>query len=190
MSGSQSINSKYSFHLLVLGCGEIARTVVSLAQHLDCHVSVCDKQANNYSWPERVEIIEQHFNTAPFSLTTGTHAIIARGHEEDVQSVANLLNFNASHVYLIASASRAQSVIDEATLLLNSTQILSKLSAPAGIELGGNSTTEICLSTLAEIQWRNHNSKPSLRALTDLRSLRLNSSLTGQRNKSCPGKRK
>jgi len=189
MSDSQLINSEYSFHLLVLGCGEIARTLVSFAQHLDCHISVCDEQAKIYSWPECVEIIEEHFNTKPFPLTTATHAIIARGHIEDVQSVTNLLNFNASHVYLIASAARSQSVIDKATPLLNNPQVLSKLSAPAGIDLGGNNTAEICLSILAEIQWRCHHNKKSLRPLSELREQRISTSISGQRNKSCPGKR-
>ena len=141
------------------------------------------------SWPENIKLINTHFNDEPWSLPEHTHAIIARGHEEDVQSVVNLLNHHAEHVYLIASARRAQTVIDQATPSLKNINTLSKLSAPAGLELGGNSSAEICLSILAELQWRSHNNQSSLKPLTELRTSRLDKSVSGQRDKSCPGKR-
>lgn len=178
-----------SLHLLVLGCGEIARTLVSLANHLNYSITVCDEQVEQQSWPANVKLINTHFTDTPWALPEHTHAIIARGHEEDVQSVVNLLNYHAEHVYLIASARRAQTVIDEASALLKDVTTLSQLSAPAGLELGGNSSAEICLSILAEVQWHCHNRKTSLRPLSELRSSRLDNSVTGQRNKNCPGKR-
>jgi len=150
---------------------------------------VCDEQVEKQSWPANVKLINTHFTDAPWSLPDHTHAITARGHEQDVQSLVNLLNNNAEHVYLIASARRAQTVIDEATPLLKDVKTLSILSAPAGLELGGNSSAEICLSILAEVQWHCHNSSTSLRPLTKLRASRLNKSISGQRDKSCPGKR-
>jgi xanthine dehydrogenase accessory factor len=178
-----------SLHLLVLGSGEIARTLVALANHLNYTITVCDEQLETESWPANVKLINNHFSNAPWSLADHTHAIIARGHEEDVQSLVNLLNNDAENVYLIASARRAQTVIDEATPLLKDVTTLAKLSAPAGLELGGNSTAEICLSILAEVQWHCHNCSTSLRPLTELRTSRLDKSISGQRNKSCPGKR-
>jgi len=178
-----------SLHLLVLGSGEIAHTLVSLAHNLDYKITVCDEQIEQHSWPANVKLINTHFTDAPWALSDHTHAIIARGHEEDVQSLVNLLNHYAEHVYLIASARRAQSVIDKAAPLLDDATTLSKLSAPAGLELGGNSSTEICLSILAEVQWHCNNSSTSLRPLTELRASRLDKSITGQRNKICPGKR-
>ncbi|MEJ2141958.1 MAG: XdhC family protein [Gammaproteobacteria bacterium] len=190
MSNSQLSHSNTSTaHLLVLGCGEMARQLVKLAEQMDYTITVSATQLDQFPWPTRVKLVHHHFNDEPWSLPASTHAVIARAHEEDVQSVVNLLNHDAEHVYLVASAARAQSVINEALPSLNDKQLLDRLSAPAGIELGGNSSADIALSLLAEIQWRCHGGYKSLQPLNNLRHSRLNKSASGQRNQSCPGKR-
>lgn len=191
MSHSQQLNlnnSKNSLVLLVLGSGEIARTLVALAEPMHYQITVCDPALAAHDWPASVTLLNKNYNEAPFTLAAHTHAVILRGHEEDELSVVNLLNHSAEHVYLVASAKRAQSIIDYAMPLIN-TDALSRLSAPAGLELGGNSSQEISLSILAEIQWRQHGSTTSLQPLCDLRAARINNSVSGQRDKSCPGKR-
>ena len=189
MSQSLQHNSKKYLSLLVLGSGEIARTLVSLAEPLHYHITVCDPQVNDHAWPAAVTLLNKNFNTVPYDLPACTHAVIARAHEEDELSVLNLLQHNAEHVYLIASAKRAQSIIDYTTPLLTQPESLNRLSAPAGLELGGNGSEEISLSILAEIQWRHHGSTASLQPLSDLRASRLVKSVTGQRDQNCPGKR-
>lgn len=172
-----------------MGCGEIARSLVKLADNTDCDISVSDTQLEQFQWPARVTLVKQHYNNQPWLLPAETHAVIARGHDEDVQSVVTLLNHHATHVYLVASARRAQSVISEASSLLKDKDLLTKLSAPAGLSLGGNSSSEIALSILAEIQWRIHQNYAGVYPLSDLRESRLDKSISGQRNQSCPGKR-
>lgn len=175
-------------NLLVLGSGEIARLLVQLAQYAPYTITVCDDHVGQYSWPESISLKAFNFSDQPWPLTENTHAIIARGHEGDPENLLSLLQHHAQRVYLIASARRSQSIIDQVSPLLPAPDLLHMLSAPAGINLGGQSSYEIAQSILAEIQWRS-NSQSSLQALTELRDERLNRSLTGQRNESCPGKR-
>ena len=174
--------------LLILGSGEIARLLVTLARHADYAITVCDNPVGEYHWPEGVELKPFNFSEQAWPLEKNTHAIIARGHEGDAENLIGLLQHDAAHVYLIASAARSQGIIDEVTPLLSDPALLERLSAPAGLTLGGRSSYDIAQSILAEVQWRCH-AQATIQPLTELRSQRLTESVTGQRYESCPGKR-
>ena len=173
--------------LLILGKGEIARSLAKLAILLELDVTVSEPGADDHSWPDGVQIKEAVFSDAPWPLVESrTHAVIARGHEGDTESLAALLNANAAQVYLIASARRAQTVIDQALPLLNDKRSLEKLSAPAGLYIGGKSSMEIALSILAEIQLRRYGTSGKL--LRDLRTER-SQTPSNHTDATCPGKR-
>lgn len=184
------MSSTPKLNLLILGSSEIARLIVQLAQYADYTITVCDNQVDQHTWPDKVNHRPLNFSEHPWSLEENTHALIARGHEGDAENLMSLLQHRVTHVYLIASAFRAQKIIDQIKPVLPDPILPDKLSAPAGLNLGGQSSYEIAQSILAEIQWRNNKqSSPSILPLTDLRRERINKSITGQRNKSCPGKR-
>lgn len=172
--------------ILILGKGEIARCLTELAASLHNSVMVCEPGASEFAWPQNVKIVEAVFSDAVWPLTHNTHAVIARGHEGDTKSVASLLNHGVTHAYLIASAKRAQNVITSVLPLLTDPTALSRLSAPAGLDIGGSSSMEIALSILAEIQLRQYH-KSGL-PLTDLREIRALQNKT-RLNALCPGKR-
>ena len=174
--------------LLILGSGEVARLLVALARHAAYTIIVCDDHSDQHHWPEGVELRSYNFSTQPWSLAAHTHAIIARGHQGDAENLISLLQHRAEHVYLIASATRAQGIIDQVTPLLSDPSMLAQISAPAGLNLGGQTSYAIALSILSEIQWRS-NDPQAIQTLTELRTERLNNSVTDQRNKPCPGKR-
>ena len=177
--------------ILILGKGEIARCLAELAARLHDSVMVCEPDASKFAWPQNVVIKETVFSDAPWPLAPHTHAVIARGHEGDVQSVASLLNQDVSHVYLIASAKRAQNVIADVEPMLADPTTLTRLSAPAGLDIGGNSSMEIALSILAEIQLRHY--QKTGHPLTSLREDNSHED-TARKDKArsnllCPGKR-
>lgn len=172
--------------LLILGKGEIARCLAQLAVLLELKVVVSDPGAEERAWPASAQIKEAVFSDTPWPLNANTHAVIARGHEGDAESIAALLNADAAHVYLIASARRAQDVIYKATPLLHHSNSLARLSAPAGLDVGGKGSMEIALSILAEVQLRRYGATGKLlRDLREERSLRVSS----HTDETCPGKR-
>lgn len=182
--------------LLILGKGEIARCLAQLATLLELPVTVAEPGAQAHDWPVGVAMKEAVFSETPWPLHAGTHAVIARGHEGDAESVAALLNAEAAHVYLIASARRAQGVIEQATPLLHEEASLARLSAPAGMDLGGKGSMEIALSILAEIQLRRYGASgngasekgASGKLLRDLREER-SQKVSNHTDVTCPGKR-
>lgn len=181
------MNIENSIQLLILGKGEIARQLSILAISAGYPVEVMEADASNIAWPEGVKLRDQIYTESPYKLPPNTHAIIARGHEEDAKSVTALLNNAAERVYLIASARRAQSVINSASPLIQDPSRLSQLSAPAGLDLGGNDSAEIALSILAEIQMHHHGG--SGKTLSDLRKQRAAQPRSRHKEQTCPGKR-
>jgi xanthine dehydrogenase accessory factor len=173
--------------LLILGKGEIARALADLAVSVGYPVQVAEPGAAAEAWPPGVKLLEQVYSESPYQLPPHTHAVIARGHEGDAESVAALLNHGAERVYLIASARRSLSVIEAATPLLREPATLSRLSAPAGLDLGGRGSGEIALAILAEVQRRRYDR--SGKPLTELREERAQRPATVTSDEACPGKR-
>ena len=173
--------------LLILGSGEIARCLASLAAHAGYSVSVNDTEVFAHAWPAGCELSDADYVQQPYALPSSSHAIIVRGHAGDPTSVACLLEHDASRVYLIASARRAQSVIEAVRGKLDNPSLLERLSAPAGLDLGGKASMEIALSILAEIQLRRYQASGKL--LTDLREVKISSPPEKNDQHECPGKR-
>ena len=83
--------------LLILGKGEIARCLAQLATTVGLSVTVSEPGAVGFPWPGGVEIRQAIYSDTPWPLADNTHAVIARGHEADPQSVAALLNYSLQH---------------------------------------------------------------------------------------------
>jgi xanthine dehydrogenase accessory factor len=181
------VSSNSSNQLLILGQGDIARYLANIAQAAAYVVTVGENGLQAGDWPGGVQLVDKNYSDDPWSLAPHTHAVIARGHQGDAQSVVSLLQQGAAHVYLIASVRRAQAVITQARLMLNDAMALERLSAPAGLGLGGQASAEIALSILAEIQWRRQGG--SLLPLRELRQQRAAQTATVVNDDTCPGRR-
>ena len=114
--------------LFILGSGEIARCLAGLAATAGYKTGVCDTSVHQWEWPDAVTLHAKQYIDQPWKLPAGTHAIIARGHDGDAESIACLLNQGADRVYLIASARRAQSVIEEASSNIQNPELLKTIS--------------------------------------------------------------
>ncbi len=173
-------------HVLVLGTGEIARHVATLSHTLGHTVCICDPRVDEYAFPVGIETKSTVFADHPWDLPPNTHAVIARAHEGDPESVATLLNHGATQVYLIASRRRAPKVIEAAKSALDNPADLQSLSDPAGIDFGGNASSEIALSIMAEIQWRQRGGSLKLMSERDIDAM---AAPTIVDDRDCPGKR-
>ena len=161
--------------VLILGKGEIARCLAHLGTLTGFSITVSEPGVEKMDWPPGIAIRESIYPDSPWSLEPDTHVIIVRGHEGDTRTVTTLLNHSVQRagikqVYLIASARRTFDVIDEVTPFLIDRTSLKHLSAPAGLDLGGNSSMEIAISILGEILLRHYGRTG--RVLTDLRRQR------------------
>jgi xanthine dehydrogenase accessory factor len=173
--------------LLILGKGEIARCLARLARAMTWPVTVVELGLDGAQWPDGVVLKQKGYTEAPWPLPPHTHAVVARGHEGDAESVTALLDQGAARVYLIASARRAVSVMAAARPLLREAADLARLSAPAGLALGGRDSAEIALAIVAEIQLVHRGGSGT--PLHELREQRASLVPTPPSADGCPGQR-
>lgn len=176
-------------NVVILGCRAVARELAAFVARMGWPLTVWERDVDDYPWPEGTATVARVFAESPVSLPPRTFAVIARGHEGDPESVEALLRAGAERVFLVASARRAEGVLEHVTGQLGDEALLARVSAPAGIDLGGQETVAIALSLVAEMQWRAAGCTGELRPMVELRAARLERSRTGQRNLSCPGQR-
>lgn len=176
-------------HVVILGTRAVARTLAAFVACMGWPLTVWERDVDDHSWPEGTSTVARVFAESPEPLPAHAFAVVARGHEGDPESVEALLRAGAERVFLVASARRAAGVLEQVARRLEAPVLLERVSAPAGIDLGGQETAAIALSLVAEMQWRAAGGLGELRPLTELRAARVERSRTGQRNLACPGQR-
>lgn len=175
--------------VVILGSRAVARTLAAFVATMGWPLTVWERDVDEYAWPAGTTTVARVFSESPEALPAHSFAIIARGHEGDPESLEALLRAGAERVFLVASARRAEGVLAQVAQRLENPALLERVSAPAGIDLGGQETAAIALSLVAEMQWRAAGCTGELRPMVELRAARLERSRTGQRNLSCPGQR-
>jgi len=176
-------------HVVILGSRAVARTLAAFVAHMGWPLTVWERDVVEYAWPEGTARVPKVFADSPEPLPPHTFAVVARGHEGDPESVEALLRAGAERVFLVASARRAEGVLEQVASRVGDESLLERVSAPAGIDLGGQETAAIALSLVAEMQWRAAGCTGELRPMVELRAARLERSRTGQRNLACPGQK-
>jgi len=189
MSSEPFVSESFVPQVVILGSRAVARALAVFVRSMGWSLTVWERDVADHPWPEGTLTVARVFAESPESLPPHAFAVVARGHEGDPESVEALLRAGAERVFLVASAQRAEGVLEQVASRLQDAALLARVSAPAGLDLGGQETAAIALSILAEMQWRAAGCVGELRPMTELRAARLAHSRSGQRHLACPGQR-
>lgn len=150
-------------HLIVLGGGHIAKPLVEFGAKVGFLVTVVDDRpmfANKYRFPDAEKVICESFSNcfAQLNLTESTFVVIVtRGHRHDLDCLKQVLKNKTAFIGMIGSKRRVNSVKEQ---LLNegyAAEMISKLNAPIGLEIGAVTPEEIAISIIAQvISYRRH----------------------------------
>ncbi|MGC8605556.1 MAG: XdhC family protein, partial [Desulfomonilaceae bacterium] len=146
----------------ILGAGHVGACVCHLASYVDFKVVGIDDRddyANNENLPDADEIVITRFETAFEHLSIDRNSyivIVTRGHAHDKTALAQALKTDAAYIGMIGSKRKIK-LIFESLILEGFTQVdISRVHAPIGIDIGGETPQEIAVSIIAEmIQERN-----------------------------------
>lgn len=136
--------------LVIVGHSRICEALTALGVWLGWAVSVDGPPAgamSRYPGARRVEP-SADFSTLPASPVTAV--VVAAHHKGDHDAIAAALRRGAPYVGLVASARRSELVRSVIAQMSVPDADLTRLRAPAGLDLGGRSPTGIALSVLAE----------------------------------------
>ena len=137
--------------LLIVGHGRIAESLAMLGKFLDFVVTVNDPLAdkNTFPWADRLITDDQDFS----QLLVGpdTYVVIATQHKGDHFSIKKALQGKGAYIALVASKKRSALVLKYLLETGISQEELTKVQAPAGIDIGCITPEEIALSIISEI---------------------------------------
>lgn len=144
--------------LVIFGAGHIGMVLSSMAKLLEYHVTVIDERSD-YATRERFETadivesgnIREILSNLELSANTSV-VIVTHGHTHDLEVLRAVLKHDVAYIGMIGSKTKVgycfktllEEGVDEARL--------SQVHAPIGLDIGGDTPSEIALSIMAEIQ--------------------------------------
>src|SRR5262245_7896234 len=137
--------------LLVLGHGRIAETLASFGHALGFHVTVNDALATPESFPTANRRITEDPDYAKAECDADTYVVIATQHKSDYEALQRVLRQGPAYVGLVASRKRSALVLERLHEDGMPLELLRRVAAPAGIDVGAETPQEIALSIAAEI---------------------------------------
>jgi xanthine dehydrogenase accessory factor len=168
--------------LIVFGAGHVALPLVEMASILGYETVVVDDRQELVSrerFPQAKQMIcspfEDVFKNDEFNLDINrmtSIVIVTRGHEDDLMCLRNVIHSDARYIGMIGSKRK---VVNNFSALLNegiSKKTLEKVTAPIGLDLGGQTPEEIALSIMAQLVALENGGtgKPLVQSIDDLLS--------------------
>jgi xanthine dehydrogenase accessory factor len=143
--------------LVIVGAGHIAVPLCHIAKTLNFEVTIIDDRAsfaNQARFPEADRIIVGPIEESLERLQFGpsTHIVlVTRGHQMDQAALMRVAGRPAQYIGMIGSKRRVEAVFDY--LLENgiAADLLQKVYAPIGLDIGAETPEEIALAIMAEI---------------------------------------
>lgn len=143
--------------LYVFGGGHIAKPLTEMAAKLGFSVTVVDDRlsfANKERFPDATRVICESFDKCFELLSFNAYTyvvIVTRGHRHDAQCLKAVAQRKWAYAGMIGSRRRVKSLKEQ---LLNEgcpREVLEKVNAPIGLEIGAITPQEIALSILGQV---------------------------------------
>lgn len=152
--------------LIIFGGGHISLPLTEMAVILGYRVIVIDDRedfANDRRFPgadkticgDFADVLQGEMLTGEIDCAANI-VIITRGHRQDKICVQYLAGTEAAYIGMIGSSNKVKQTFHSLLEEGFSREQLEKISAPIGLDLGGQNPAEIALSILAEMVAKEH----------------------------------
>ncbi|MBB5331179.1 XdhC family protein [Tunturiibacter gelidoferens] len=145
--------------LFILGAGDDAKPVVSMAALLGWSVSVMDGRAHMARaerFPEAEQVIVASAVSREVLAIRPDDAVVLMSHsyEQDRELLAAVLPLRPKYLGLLGARRRSSLLVSEAAATLGWTvgECCDRIFAPVGLDLGGDGPEAIALAVIAEVQ--------------------------------------
>lgn len=137
--------------LVIVGSSRITEELAKLGVMLKWPVRVFGWNLSAENYPRTVKLEEADPGHGNFKVARNAVVIVASHHKGDPQFIQRSLSDGAQYVGLIASGKRSGIIMEHLQELQLSADQISKVHAPAGLEIDCRNPSEIALSTLCEV---------------------------------------
>lgn len=135
--------------LIILGRSAVGRALATLGKALGYQVAVAAPGAESGDFPEADWFSDRH-DLSQLEAAPQSGIVICTQGEQDEQAIRQALAVKSDYVALVASPKKARSLIQELADEGVEAEALQSIKAPAGLDIGANSPSEIAVSILAE----------------------------------------
>lgn len=133
--------------LLLVGGGHVGRPLAEMARLVGYQVDVVDVR------PER----GTRLSLAPEMVDAHTYLVITtEDHRSDLEALRQVIRSPAAYIGMIGSRRKAHTVLETLREEGIPEELLARIRAPIGLDLGGGTPAEIALSILAEMEQVRH----------------------------------
>jgi xanthine dehydrogenase accessory factor len=150
--------SRPPLELIICGGGHVGQAVAKAARFLDFNVTVIDDRADfasreKFPAPE-IRLIAGDFieGLRSLKMTPATHVVIVtRGHRHDEICLREVIDKPARYLGMIGSRRRTTTIREHLLREGVAAELLHRIHAPIGLDVGAQTPEEIALAILAEI---------------------------------------
>ena len=148
--------------LILLGCGHVSIDVYRLAKTLDFDIVAVDDRpsfANYERFPEADVICGDFVSViGKLGITQRDYVcVLTRGHLWDIQCIRAVLSGTVPHyIGVISSKNRAEGLRRILAEEGFDREVIDRIHAPIGLEIGAQTTSEIAVSVCAELIQERH----------------------------------
>jgi len=136
--------------ILIFGRSPVAQSLSKLAKLTGYAVSVVAPEASREKFPE-ADFIGKEDDLSRLGNAYANYVVVATQGEQDEEALEGALRTHASYVSFVASHAKSRKVISLLAERGIPMAMLSRVKAPAGLNIGTCSPEEIAVSILAEI---------------------------------------
>ncbi|HXG64283.1 MAG TPA: XdhC family protein [Blastocatellia bacterium] len=143
--------------IVIVGAGHIAQPLAQIARVMNFEVTVIDDRANfaNKSrFPQADRIIVDDVERAVGQLAIGpaTHIVlVTRGHQMDQAALLRVIGSRAAYIGMIGSKRRVNAVFTYLREKGIADDLIDRVYAPIGLDIGAETPDEIAVAIMAEI---------------------------------------
>ena len=143
--------------VIVAGCGHVGLAVCRLMSMLDFHVVAYDdreelKMIKEHIFADEI-IFDSYVNIGNIIKNNGEEfvVIVTTGFKSDEEVLRNVIKKNVRYIGLMGTSVKIKKIFNEAVKTGIEKELLKKVHAPIGIDIGSDTPEEIAVSIAAEI---------------------------------------
>lgn len=145
------------YRAIILGGGHVSQPLVQILSILEYEITVVDDRlefANPKRFPGAQHVLCDGFNKVLTDIKPDEQTaiiIVTRGHKYDLDCLRSVINTPAGYIGMIGSRRKVRTTLQVLQDEGVSQELLDRVRAPIGLDLGGGSPGEIGVSIVAEV---------------------------------------
>jgi xanthine dehydrogenase accessory factor len=134
--------------LLLFGSSPMVRVLARIGHAMGYRVEVVDPDADKEDFPEAERVLK---TIAADAVPRGAHVLVATMGERDLEAIEAVAGRAPAYLGVITSGKRFAQLRDALRARGVSREVLERITAPAGLDIGARTPEEIAVSIMAQI---------------------------------------